>query len=62
MAKYMTLEDIERESANKHIKANELDVLVSKTRELTSIQEQELIKLKKLHDQLVQRLEGMKNS
>ena len=57
MADYMSIEEIEKECANENITANQLDVLVSKTRELTSIKEQEVKKLNELHAQLQERLE-----
>lgn len=59
MADYMTLEEIEKESANESINANELDVLVSKTRELTILRERELNKLKDLHEDLQRRLKDL---
>ncbi len=56
MPDYMSIEDIERESRNEHITANQLDVLVAKTRELTNLREQDLQKLNRLHAELEERL------
>ncbi len=56
MPDYMSIKDIERESRNEHITANQLDVLVAKTRELTNLREQDLQKLNRLHAELEERL------
>lgn len=56
MSEYMSIEEIEKESANENITANQLDLLVAKTRELTSLREQELEKLNRMHDELQERL------
>lgn len=52
----MSIEEIEKESANENITANQLDLLVAKTRELTSMREQEIKKLNQMHDKLQDRL------
>lgn len=59
MSNYMSIEDIEQESKNESITANQLDILVSKTRELTSHREQEIQKLNRLHTELADRLKQM---
>lgn len=59
MRDLMTIEDIEKESRNANITANELDVLVAKTRELSSIREQEIKKLDRLHQELQERLKSI---
>jgi hypothetical protein len=56
MSNLMSIEDIEQESKNEHITANQLDILVSKTRELTTLREQEIQKLNRLHAELEERL------
>lgn len=61
MSQLMSFEDIEKESKNEQITANQLDILVSKTRELTSLREKEIQKLNQLHSELVERLNQIKD-
>jgi len=56
MSHTLSIEDIEREAENEHITANELDILVAKTRELTHLKEQEIERLQALNEQLQARL------
>jgi hypothetical protein len=56
MDRYESEESIRKAAQDPHITANELDLLVSKTRELTSRRERELSDLRKLLEDLETRL------
>lgn len=45
---YMTIEDLEEQAARKNITAEQLDILASKTREMSAIRGHDLKRLKDL--------------
>jgi hypothetical protein len=57
MKQHMTIEEIEKEAANGHATADQLDLLVSNTRELAHQRESELNKLEGLLEKLEARLQ-----
>ncbi|HUH39039.1 MAG TPA: hypothetical protein VL027_13940 [Spongiibacteraceae bacterium] len=56
MKRYTNVDDIKRRAADDNITAEELDILVSSTRELSAQRERELNQLNKLLDDLEGRL------
>lgn len=54
---YMTIEDLEKQAASKHITAEQLDILVSKTKEMSAIREHDLKRLKALLEELEKELQ-----
>ena len=56
MKKYMSIEEIEKEAANGHATADQLDILVANTRELALQRESELKELEGLLDRLEEKL------
>ncbi|GLQ32300.1 hypothetical protein [Litoribrevibacter albus] len=57
MKHFMTLEEIEKAASNGHATADQLDLLISNTREMANQREQELTRLKGVLDRLEARLE-----
>lgn len=53
---YMTIEDLEEQATRKNITAEQLDILASKTREMSAIRGHELKRLKDLLVKLEQEL------
>lgn len=53
----MTIDEILDRAAHQHITAEELDILVAKTREISAVRERELNNLKDLLTELESRLE-----
>lgn len=53
---YLTIEEIEKQAASEHTTAEQLDILVSKTKELTTLREHELSRLKNLLQDLEKKL------
>ena len=56
MSRYMTFEVIAKIAHEKHIIASEMDFVVSKTRELNALRQQEVDKLKALLISIEERL------
>ena len=56
MKQYMTIAEIEKEAAKEHVTADQLNILVSKARELAHYREHELDKLKGLLDSIEDKL------
>ncbi len=56
MSQYTTYEDIIEEAKSPHVTADILDILVSRTKELTAEKEHELQRLEKLLSELEERL------
>lgn len=58
MKQLMSFEEIEKAAANGHATADQLDLLVSNTRELANQREHELTKLQNILEKLEAKLEG----
>lgn len=59
MTDLLSVEEIEKQAQSPHINAQELDVLVSKTRELSQLKRRELDRVSKLLSDLEEKLDQL---
>ena len=57
--KYLTYEDIKTEAESPHVTAETLNILVTRTKELSALKQHDVDKLKKLLDSIEKKLADM---
>jgi predicted nucleic acid-binding Zn-ribbon protein len=57
MSKYKTYEDIKQEAEKSHVTAETLDILVSKTKELSAARQNDIDKLNALLEKIEEKLQ-----